>query len=172
MRTLPLVVLFLLLLVASTASAAPKKLTFDDFWTVAGVTRTDTADTIAKKWGKPTEDTVVAGERTLRFTDGPTVTLRASGGIMIDMLMLGDAFVKAHPDAATSLLGQTCKAAGARLAFYKKGPVTGYLTCKHYDKNGYFIDVTLMCSKTVSTVVVVWEPMPPEVKASPLPDHC
>jgi hypothetical protein len=170
MRTLPLL---MLLLATATASAAPKKkLTFADFWTVAGVTRTDTAETIAKKWGKPKEDKVVAGERTLRFTDGPSVTLRASGGIMIDMLMLGDAFVKAHPDAATSLLGQTCAVAGARLAFYKKGPVPGYLTCKHYDKNGYFIDVTLMCSKTVSTVVVVWEPMPPEVKASPLPDHC
>ncbi len=168
MRTLLLV----LMLASHTAAAAPKKLTFDDFWTVAGVSRTDTADTIAKKWGKPKADKLVAGERTLRFADGPTVTLRASGGIMIDMLMLGDAFVKAHRDAATSLLGQTCAVAGARLAFFKKGPVPGYLTCKHYDKNGFFIDVTLMCSKTVSTVVVVWEPMPPEVKASPLPDHC
>lgn len=168
MRTLPLVVL----LASATATAAPKKLGFADFWTVAGATRTDTAETLAKKWGKPAEDKVVAGERTLRWKDGPSVTLRASGGMMIDMLMLGDAFLKAHPDPATSLIGQTCAAAGARLAFYRKGKVPGYLTCKHYDPNGYFLDVTLMCSKTVSSVVIVWEPMPPEVKASPLPDHC
>lgn len=169
MRSFPL----LLVLATATASAAPKKkLTFDDFWSVAGATRTDTAATLAKKWGKPTEDTVVAGERTLRWKDGPTVTLRASGGMMIDMLLLGDAFVKAHADPATSLLGQSCAAAGARLAFFKKGAVPGYLTCKHYDANGTFLDVTLMCSKTVSSVVIVWEPMPPEVKASPLPDHC
>ena len=147
-------------------------LAFDDFWTVAGVSRTDTAETISAKWGKPKENKLVAGERTLRFANGPTVTLRESGGMMIDLLFLGDAFVKAHPDAATRLLGQTCAAAGKQLGFYKKGAVPGYLTCKHYDKNGYFMDVTIMCSKTVSSVVVVWEPMPAEVKASPLPDHC
>ena len=91
---------------------------------------------------------------------------------MVDLSFLGAAFVKAHPDAATSLLGQTCAAAGARLGFFK-GKVPGYLTCKHYDANGYFLDVTLMCTKTVSTVVVVWEPLPPEIKAAALPkDHC
>lgn len=164
--------LFATLLVTSSATAAPTKLTFADFWSFAGVTRTDTAATITTKWGKPTKDATAAGERTLRYQDGPTVTLRESGGIMVDLSFMAEPFAKAHPDAATSLLGQTCAAAGARLAFFK-GKVPGYLTCKHYDKNGYFLDVTLMCTKTVGTVVVVWEPLPPEIKAAPLPkDHC
>lgn len=162
----------MVLLVSASASAGPKPLTHDDFWTVAGATRTDTAETLEKKWGKPSEDKRAGGDRTLRWKDGPSVILRASGGMQLDLLFVGDAFLKAHGDAATSLLGMTCEAAGKRLAFYKKGKVPGYLTCKHYDKNGYFLDVTLMCSKKVSSVVVVWEPLPPEIKANPGQDHC
>lgn len=164
---------WLLLLAVSSTAYAEKKLDYPDFWSFAGVTHDDTAETVLAKWGASTKDTKGPDGHTLTYDPGLSVELRDSGGIQITMSDRATAFAAAHPGPATNLLGQTCKQAGARLAFVKK-PVPTYLTCKRYDKSNWVLDVTLMCSLgKVSMVVVVWEPLPKNLQmASIYGDHC
>ncbi len=89
---------------------------------------------------------------------------------MIDFGIGSEGFVAAHPDPATTLLGQSCDEAAKRLSF--TDTVKDYLSCKHYEGD-WFLDVTLMCHAKVSSLVVVWEPLPANIKNQPLPpDHC
>ena len=84
------------------ATLAPgEKLGFADFWTIAGVTRADTAASVIEKWGTPDEhaDDGMGGDE-LRYKRGPQVSFRGDQGIQIDFAMYGDdlAFAKAHAD--------------------------------------------------------------------------
>jgi hypothetical protein len=161
-------------MLAREAHAADKQLGFADFWTVAGATHADTPATLTAKWGKPEEEKRDAdGGVMLRWSHGPSANFSATGlmagGLMIDLHSGMDDWVATHPGPATSLLGLTCQAAAARLKFAKK--VGGYTTCKHYEPNGWLLDVTIMCVLGhVSTVVVNWVPIP---RSDRLPaDHC
>ena len=166
-----------LLILVSTAAADPKpmklgpsqKLAFADFWEVGGLTRSDTPETVKKKWGEP-KKVETGTDTTLRY-DGVSVYFRDDKSLQLDFAVYTDADRAALPKyggAPLALLGMTCDEAAKHLAFTKK--VEGYTTCKHYDKNGTLVDVTLMCSKTVSTLVIVWTPIPKNIE--PIPDHC
>ena len=63
-----------------------------------------------------------------------------------------------------------CAEAATHLAFAPK--VESYTTCKHYDANGWMIDVTMMCQDKVSSLVVVWYPLGDTGGAQMPPDHC
>jgi hypothetical protein len=168
---------------APTAAAAPaapavlapgQKLTFSDFWTIAGVTRADTLDTVQQKWGKP-DDSGDDGDggKLLRYVHGPAITFRNDKAIQIDFALYGDelTFAKTHPDAKLTLLGMPCDEAAKHLAF--TDAIEDYTTCKHYDANGWMVDFTAMCTGgKVSTLVVVWVPLG-DIAGQPLPaDHC
>ena len=161
-------------LLAASAGAAPKKWDYPDFWTIAGVTFTDSAETVIKKWGPPAQDRVVAGDRELRYEHGPQVSFRSDGAIQIDYVAYSQTerdALAAHPDPKFQLLGMTCSQAVSQLAFAKK--VTMYTTCKHYDANGWLVDVTLMCNKQVNGLTIVWVPLGDHVDPKRLPaSHC
>jgi hypothetical protein len=154
----------------SGSGLAPgQKLGFKDFWEVAGVSRTDTPATVKAKWGAP-KSVETDDDTTLRY-ENVSVTFRSDKTVMLDFTAFGEfdhAFVAAHPSAPLGLLGLSCDEAAKHLAFTDK--VEGYTTCKHYDANGTLVDVTLMCTERVSTLVVVWTPIPPDIE--PIPDHC
>lgn len=156
------------------ATLAPgEKLTFGDFWSIAGVTRTDTAATVIAKWGTPDEHADDGdGGDLIRYLHGPALTFRPDHAIQIDFAVYGDelTFAKAHPDKKLALLGMTCAEAASHLAFTPA--VEAYTTCKHYDANGWLVDVTLMCQDKVDTLAVVWYPLG-DVAGQKLPeDHC
>ena len=156
------------------ATLAPgEKLRFADFWAIAGVTRADTAATVTQKWGTPDEHAGDGmGGDELRYKQGPQVSFRGDQGIQIDFAMYGDelAFAKAHPDKKLALLGMTCADAASHLGFTDK--VEAYTTCKHYDANGWLVDVTLTCPDKVTGLTVVWYPLG-DVSGQKLPeDHC
>ena len=71
--------------------ATGQKLGFGDFWMIAGVTRTDTPETLIQKWGKPDQrgDDGDGGDL-VRYVYGPAVTFRADHAIQIDVEMFGD----------------------------------------------------------------------------------
>lgn len=160
--------------IASASSAAPQKWDYADFWTIAGVTFTDSPETVIKKWGAADEDHVVAGERTLRFKTAGNVSFRTDHAIQIDYVAYSKAdrdALATHADPKFELLGMTCDQAASRLAFAKK--VTMYTTCKHYDANGWMLDVTLTCNKTVNGMTIVWYPLGKHVDPKQLPtSHC
>jgi len=83
-------------------------------------------------------------------------------------------WLNAHPGGPTQLLGMTCSAAAQQLAFTSK--ITRYTTCKHYDKTGWMIDVTMMCQANVDSLVIVWYPLLKDPTAPPPKDwpadHC
>lgn len=112
-----------------------------------------------KKWGPKAKLTKFAGDPQVEHPGGGSILFRGDGGIQLTISDINRDLIAAFPDAATSLVGQTCKEAGARLAFYKK-PVPNYLTCKKYDKSNWLLDVTLMCRERVSIVTIVWYPLP------------
>jgi hypothetical protein len=146
-----------------------QKLGFADFWEVAGVSRTDTPASVKAKWGEP-KSTNEEDDTTLRY-DGASVTFGDDKSVLLDFTAYGEsdhAFAAAHPSAPLALLGMTCDEAAKHLAFTDK--VEEYTTCKHYDKSGYLVDVTMMCMQKVSSLVVVWTPIPPGV--APIADHC
>ncbi|HEY4058971.1 MAG TPA: hypothetical protein VGM39_20290 [Kofleriaceae bacterium] len=151
-------------------NVATKKLDYPDFWSVAGITHDMDANATAKAWDAKIEKR--SDGTNVQVDKGPSVLYRDDGGIQ---LMIGEedaAWIAKHEDAATSLLGQTCKAAGARLVFYKK-TVPSYLTCKRYDKSNWLLDVTLMCTGgKVSMLTVVWYPLPPDQGPYNNDAHC
>jgi hypothetical protein len=154
---------------APYAFSPGQKLGFADFWEVSGVSRTDTPESVKKKWGPP-KSTDEEGDTALRY-DGASVTFGPDKSVMLDFTSYGDgdhAFAAAHPSAPLALLGLPCDEAAKHLAF--TDAVESYTTCKHYDENGYLVDVTMMCSKTVSSLVVVWTPLPSDIE--PIADHC
>jgi hypothetical protein len=162
---------------APPAPAAPAtlgKLTFSDFWTIAGVTRTDTPETVVQKWGKPDEmGDDGDGGKLLRYLHGPALTFRTDKAIQIDFALYGDELTvaKAHPDPKLALLGMPCDEAARHLAF--TDTIEDYTTCKHYDTNGWLVDFTAMCSGGhMSSLVIVWYPLG-DIGGQPLPaDHC
>ena len=161
---------------APPAPAAPLgKLTFSDFWTLAGVTRTDTPETVIQKWGKPDQQGDDGdGGQLVRYLHGPAITFRSDKAIQIDFAVYGDedlSFAKAHPDPKLSLLGMACDEAASHLAFTDK--IEDYTTCKHYDPNGWLVDFTAMCARgKLTSLVVVWYPLG-DIAGQPLPpDHC
>jgi hypothetical protein len=161
----------LVLLAASWAvPAAAEPMSFADFWEVAGVTREDTAEDVLRKWG-PAKKERRDGNTTLHFDGGPTVTFSADGNRLFDFMGgVTGPFVAKHPSRKLALLGKSCGEAAAELSFVRA--IEGYTTCKHYEK-GWLLDVTLMCTGRISTLVVMWVPLPPEIKAQPPPpDHC
>ncbi|MDI1450954.1 hypothetical protein [Polyangium sp. 6x1] len=146
--------------------AKPKVFGFRDFLSIAGVRAGATLDDVEAAWGK--------GERRgdkLRYEDGPTVSVMPSGGLMIDIHVGAEGWVKRHANGPLSIWGKTCEEAAAALDF--TDVVGAYTTCKHYEKD-LFLDVTLMCSQgRVGTVAVVWYPFDPNDAVNPLPpDHC
>jgi hypothetical protein len=121
------------------------------------------------KWGAPKSESSEEGT-TLRY-NSVSVTFGTDKTVMLDFTAYGDvdhAFVAAHPSPPLALLGLSCDEAAKHLAF--TDAVEGYTTCKHYDANGYLVDVTLMCTQKVSSLVVVWTPLPPGIE--PIADHC
>lgn len=166
--------MFIELILAATLGADPEaKLKWEDFWTLAGVGRTATRDSIVGKRGRPDEERKApSGDTTLRYKTGPTVTLRSDGAVQLDFGLFAKPFVTQHPSPPLALLDLPCAEAAKKLAFTKK--IESYTTCKHYDASGYLLDVTLMCSGgRVSTLVVVWLPVPELKTMKPLPaDHC
>ncbi len=159
---------------AAPATLAPgQKLAFGDFWTIAGVSRTDTPETVIQKWGKP-DETAQEDGTVLRYKHGPSITLRSDKAIQVDFAVYSDedrAFGNAHPDAKLSLLGMTCDEAAKHLAFTDK--IEDYTTCKHYDANGWLVDFTAMCGGgKMTSLVIVWYPLG-DVAGQALPaDHC
>lgn len=150
--------------------APGRKLGFKDFWEIAGVSRTDTPATVKAKWGAPKSVATEDGT-TLRYESVSVTFGGPYGSVMLDFTAYGEderAFVAAHPSAPLALLGMSCEEAAKHLAFTDK--IEAYTTCKHYDKNGYLVDVTFMCTETVSSLVVMWTPLPPDVE--PVADHC
>lgn len=159
----------LALTLAMSLAAAPQKLDWKDFWNVSGVTRDDKKEDVIKKWGAPTEDR----GKTLRWKEGPTVDFREDGATQLDFSALWSMkFVAAHKSPPLELLDMPCDAAAKRLAFAKK--IESYTSCKHYDASGWLLDVTMMCTQgKVTTLVVVWVPVPELKTMKPLPaDHC
>lgn len=160
---------------ASAATLAPgQKLAFSDFWTIAGVTRSDTPETVVQKWGKPDELGDDGGGGTLvRYIHGPAITFRPDKAIQIDFALYGDelTFAKTHPDPKLTLLGMPCDEAAKHLAF--TDAIDEYTTCKHYDANGWLVDFTAMCSGGhMNSLVIVWYPLG-DVAGQKLPaDHC
>ncbi|HOX44332.1 MAG TPA: hypothetical protein PK668_12085 [Myxococcota bacterium] len=157
-----------------TRGAPGAKLTWQDFWTIAQVGREDGKADILRKWGPPDEESSSAGGgTTLRYKDGPSVDLRSDGATQLDFMALASKkFVAAHPGGPLALLGMPCAAAAQRLAFTDR--IEGYTSCKHYDRSGWLLDVTMMCTGgEVSTLVVVWLAVPElkTMEALP-PDHC
>jgi hypothetical protein len=150
---------------------AKDSLGFDDFWTVLGVELEDGLDEqrVVAILGVP-DERIDDGDVTLRYEEGPTITLRASGGVMFDLGSFDEKLKAYAGDPAVSLLGQSCETAKQRLGFMDE--VGSYSSCKHYTED-WFLDVTVMCREDLSKVVVVWEPLPAAIKAEPRPaDHC
>lgn len=151
---------------------AKESLTFDDFWTVLGVERKTGLDEqrLIASLGAPEERIAADGEVTLRYAEGPSITLRPSGGVMFNLGKYDDKLAAYAGDPSVSLLGQSCDTAKQRLGFMTE--VGSYSSCKHYVED-WLLDVTVMCRDDVSKVVVVWEPLPAAIKAEPRPpDHC
>ena len=146
---------------------------FIDFWNVGGVVPGDSAADVIKKWGPPDERTEETGrlgaeKEVLRYADGVVLTFSATGGILFDFGTFDSTFKKNTAGPIASITGRPCGAAAAVLDFAESlGP---YTTCKHYDKNGWFLDVTVMCRETVGTIAVMWEPIPKSILAQKLPD--
>jgi hypothetical protein len=166
------------LILVSTAAADPKpmklganqKLTFADFWEVGGITKSDTAESIKTKFGEPKQVSHRDGT-TLRYQP-VSISFRDDKAIQLDFALYTDEDRAALPQfggGPLALLGMTCDEAAKHLAFTKK--VGSYTSCKHYDKNGTMLDITLMCTKTVTGLTVVWVPIPSDVKVG-TPDHC
>jgi len=150
------------------APPAPKAQTFGfkDFLSIAGVGARSTLNDVEKAWGKGERD----GDK-IRYKDGPTVSVMLSGGLMIDIHLGAERWVKEHASGPVSIWGMTCAEAAAALDF--TDTVGNYTTCKHYEKDLY-LDVTLMCGGgRVNTLAVVWYPYDPADAPNPLPpDHC
>lgn len=145
---------------APDAPARPEHLGFADFASIAGVSGKSTLDDVQKIWGPGKRE----GTR-IRYDRGPSVG-EFMGGLMVDFSIVSEPFIAAHPAPALSLFGATCEEAAQILDF--ADTVGGYTTCKHYE-NGWMTDVTVTCLKTVSTIVVVWAPVPEGMGG---PDHC
>jgi hypothetical protein len=74
---------------------------------------------------------------------------------MIDVGPTAGPWVEKHRDGPLSIVGKTCAEAAEILDFTDK--LGGYTTCKHYEAN-LLLDVTILCSGKVTSVVVVWVP--------------
>jgi hypothetical protein len=151
-----------------------ERLTFDDFWEVVGITKGASPDDVIAALGEPEEpvNRELAGKEDLNLRyPGVSVTLRASGGVQFTIR--GDVApwrARFPADDVLSLVDQPCEEAAARLTFMDE--VGRYSSCKHYTDE-WFLDLTVMCRDAISTVMVVWEPLPPAIKAEPRPpDHC
>lgn len=166
---------------AEFPKVAKQELEWDDFLTILGLERGEglSEERVVATLGEPDErseseplisDDPNARDLTLRYEGGPSITLRASGGVQFNLFEHKEKMRELYPgDPAVSLLGQTCEEAQARLQFMDE--VGSYSTCKHYTDK-WFLDVTLMCRDDVSTVTVVWEPLPEEMQGTLPPDHC
>ncbi|WP_198154553.1 hypothetical protein [Plesiocystis pacifica] len=116
----------------------------------------------------PVEGKPDAKEVTLSYEQGPGITLRASGGVQFTFSDFDEKLRELYPgDPAVSLIGQSCDEVARRVTFMDE--VGSYTSCKHYGE-GWFYDLTVMCRDTASSVVVVWEPLPPGM--TPGKDHC
>ena len=72
---------------APSATLAPgQKLGFEDFWEVAGISRTDTPATLEAKWGEPEE--TADGGTTLRY-EGASVTFHQDRSVQLDVMSYG-----------------------------------------------------------------------------------
>lgn len=154
---------------ASTAvPAAPAtrkaRLGMKDFLTIAGLSSKATLKEVVALWGPGKSST---GK--ISYDKGPTVS-DFSGGLMIDVGPVAGPWQEKHSDGPLSIWGKPCDEAAKMLDFVDK--LGGYTTCKHYESD-LFLDVTILCHDTVSSVVVVWVPFDPKDAVSPLPaDHC
>ena len=157
---------------ALVLAAAPAQLDWKDFWAIAGVARDDKQQAIIEKWGQP-DEIKERGGVTLRYRSGPSVILREDGATQLDFASYSaKKFIAEHPSPVLELVDLPCHHAARRLKFAKA--VGGYTSCKQYECSGWFLDVTLMCSNgRISTLVVVWLPVPELKTMEPLPpDHC
>jgi hypothetical protein len=158
----------LALALSVSLAAAPQKLDWKDFWEIAGVTRDDTREDIIRKWGEPKERTATR----LVFEGGPWVDFLDMPATMLNFHNTDSRdFIDKHRSRQLDLLGLPCAEVVKRLAFAKK--IDSYTTCKHYDRSGWVLDVTMMCTNRLNTLVVVWVPAPSLKTAAKLPpDHC
>jgi sulfatase modifying factor 1 len=130
-----------------------------------GATRAD----VEKVWGPASS----RDDEWLRYQNGPTVKAVAMGparGLLFDFGPWAHPWAAKHADSPISILGKTCEEAAKALEF--TSAVGSYTTCKHYERDS-MVDVTLMCSDTVSSVAVMWLQFDPIPADKPLPpDEC
>jgi len=69
------------------AHAEPKKtkLDYNDFWSVAGVTRDSTPESVMKLWGDKATQSTMVGEPEVSYAQGPDVGWRKDGAIQINL---------------------------------------------------------------------------------------
>ena len=149
-----------------SAAPPPTPLGMKDFLSIAGVQAPGSLDAFEAAWGP--------GKRSadrISWDNGPTVS-KTAGGMLVDFSLTAGPFIAKHPDGPLSIWGMPCDQAAAVLDF--TDTVSGYLSCKHYEPTGIYLDVTLMCAGgKVTTLAVMWVPYDPKTAISPLPaDHC